>query len=285
MKVPSLNPTDNGLYAYHVLRVAVDRYGKQPAELSAEQLKSAQAQADKTLALEDMALSSPQGARISIPEAALDAGVQQIKARYEDEETFHAAMRGSGMTERALRRALWRELAFDAVMSLVGDDVDPVSEAEVEAFYADNPERFVKPELRTARHILITINPEHSDNTPEAAHERINALLVEARENPKMFPQLALQHSECPSALDEGQLGQVPPGKLYPSLDALLFQLEPGGIGGPVETEAGLHIIYCESVQPGSVIGLDEARDKIRTYLMAERRKARQKAWIQSIKA
>jgi len=283
MKMPALNPTDNGLYAYHVLRVAVERFGKQPAELEPEQLKSAQAQAEKTLALEDVALASPQGARISIPEAALDAAVCQIKARYEDEEAFHSAMRESGMTERALRRALWRELAFDAVMSLVGEEVEPVSEAEVEAFYAENPERFIKPELRTARHILITLNPEYPDNTVEAAHARINALLIEARAHPEKFPELALRHSECPSALDGGQLGQVPPGKLYASLDAVLFQLAPGQVGGSVETEAGLHIVYCEAVQPGSIIALEQARDKIRAYLMAERRKARQKDWLTAL--
>ena len=285
MKMPALNSTDKGLYAYHVLRVAVERFGKQPAELDVEQLKSAQAQADKTLALEDLALASPQGSRVSIPEAALDAALRQIKARYEDEEAFHAAMRESGMTESALRRALWRELAFDAVMSLVGDDVEPVSETEVEAFYAEHPERFVKPELRTARHILITLNPQYPDNTPEAAHARINALMVEALAHPEKFAQLALQHSECPSALDGGQLGQVAPGKLYASLDAVLFQLAPGQVGGPVETEAGLHIIYCEAVQPGCVIAYAQASDKIRAYLMAERRKARQKAWLQAMKA
>lgn len=285
MKVPSMNSTDNGLYAYHVLRVAVERFGKQPAELSAEQLKSAQAQADKTLALENLALSSPQGARISIPDAALDEGVRQIKARYDDEDTFHAAMRSGGLTEAALRRALWRELAFDAVMSLVGDGVPAVSDDDVEAFFAENPERFVKPELRTARHILITINPEYPENTPEAAHARIVALVAEARKAPETFAQLALQHSECPSGLDGGQLGQVPPGKLYASLDAVLFQLKPGDIGGPVETEAGLHIILCEDVHPGGVITLDQAREKIRDHLIEGRRKTQQKMWLKTLKS
>ena len=49
MKIPAKNLSDNGLFAYHVLRVAVEMFGKQPAELSAEQLKVARAQADKTL--------------------------------------------------------------------------------------------------------------------------------------------------------------------------------------------------------------------------------------------
>ena len=283
MKAPALHADNKGLFAYHVLRVAVEVFGKQPASLSPEQLKTARAQADKTWALEDMALSSPEGARVAIPDAAIDAGVAHIKARYEDEDAFIAAMHSSDMTERDLRRALWRELAFDAVMTLAGDGAEPVTDAEVEAFFADHPERFVRPELRTARHILITINPDYPENTSEAAHGRIHALFKEAQDHPDDFAALAIKHSECPTALEGGMLGQVPPGKLYDSLDAVLFQLEKGSVGGPVETEVGLHIVYCEDIQPGAHISLEQARNKIREYLTGERRKARQKAWLQTL--
>jgi len=283
MKASAFESGDKGLYAYHVLRIAVEVFGQQPVDLNPEQLKAARAQADKTRALEDLALSSPEGARISVPDAAVGAGVAQIKARYEDEAAFHAAMHSSDLTERDLRRALWRELAFDAVMTLAGEGVDAVSDADVADFYARYPERFVRPELRTARHILITINPDYSENTPEAAHARINDLYEEAQAAPEKFAALATKHSECPTALDGGLLGQVPPGKLYQSLDAVLFQLDPGGVGGPVETEAGLHIITCDDIKPGATITLDQARDKIREYLMAERLKARQKAWLQTL--
>lgn len=274
---------DKGVYAYHVLRVAVEVFGKQPGDLAPEQLKIARAQADKTCALEDKVLATPDAARVSVPDAALDAAVVQIKARYEDEMQFEAAMRESAMSERDLKRALWRELAFDTVMTLVGEDIAPVTDEEVEAFYADHPERFVKPELRTARHILVTINPDFPDNTPEAAHKRIRDLHEKARLNPDGFADLAEKNSECPSALDGGMLGQVSPGKLYDSLDAVLFQLSEGEVGGPVETEAGLHVILCERIESGEDITLEAAREKIRLYLSAQRRKTRQKAWIDSL--
>lgn len=262
--------------------VAVEVFGKQPSDLAPEQLRVAQTQAGKTCALEDKVLATPEAARVSVPDTALDAAVAQIKARYEDEAAFEAAMRESAMTERDLRRALWRELAFDTVMTLVGDEIDPVTDAEVETFYAENPDRFVKPELRTARHILVTINPDFPDNTPEAAHKRIRDLYDQGCRAPANFAELAEKNSECPSALDGGMLGQVPPGKLYDSLDAMLFQLKEGEIGGPVETEAGLHVILCESIEPGADISLADAREKIRAHLTAQRRKARQKAWIAS---
>lgn len=282
MKSPHMSIEDKGLYAYHVLRIAVEVFGKQPSDLDGEQLKVARAQADKTRALEDLVLGSAEGARISIPDAAVDAGVRQIKARFETEGEFHAAMQGGDLTEADMRRALWRELAFDAVMSLVGDGGDPVTDQDIEAFYTDHPERFVRPELRTARHIMITINPDYPDNTPEVANRRIRELHEQACTDPGSFGELAQKNSECPTALDDGLLGQVPPGKLYDSLDAVLFQLKEGEVGGPVETEAGLHIVYCEDIQAGADIPLNAAREKIREYLNAQRRKAKQKAWIEA---
>ncbi|MBF0246483.1 MAG: nitrogen fixation protein NifM [Alphaproteobacteria bacterium] len=274
---------DPGLFAYHVLRVAVEVYGKQPSELTAEQLKIAHAQAGKTRKLEDRVLASPEGTRMAVPDVAIDAAVRQIKSRYENEAGFVAAMAESGMCETDLRRALWRELAFDAVMSLAGNGTDPITDAEVEAFYADHPERFERPELRTARHILITVNPEFPENTPEVAHKRIAEIHAQAEASPETFGELATQHSECPSALEGGLLGEVPPGKLYPNLDAALFHLAEGEISRPLETEAGLHIVKCEAIRPGAHLSLDQVRGKIREQMSALRRKAKQKAWIASL--
>ena len=39
------------------------------------------------------------------------------------------------------------------------------------------------------------------------------------------FADLASRHSECPTALEGGRLGEVVPGQLFPSLDAALFAL------------------------------------------------------------
>ncbi len=278
---------DPGLQAYHVLRVAVEIFSKQPSELTPEQFKIARERALMALELEDLVLLSAPAARISVPLVAVDTAFDQVRSRYDDSASFEAAMRDGGLSQDDLHRALWRELTFDAVMNLMGngdDDADALTDEDVEAFYANNPKRFQKPEVRTARHILITINPQYPDNTPEVARARIEKLSEELAAHPENFAYLAEKNSECPSALEGGLLGRTLQGKLYPSVDAVLFHLPEGGVGGPVESEAGLHLVLCEKIEPATAIPLADVREKIRTYLNGQRRKAKQKAWLETLK-
>ena len=275
---------DRGLHAYHILRAAVELYGKQPGELEATELSTATARAEQARELENLVLNSDHGRRVSIPDVAVDDAIAHIWARYGDDKAFEQSLLESGVVETDLRRALWRELAFDAVLSMIGDESEPVTDEDIEAYYADNPKHFNRPELRTVRHILITINDDYAENTRDAAFTRITGIAERLAVNPGDFEDQAATQSECPTALEGGLLGQAPQGKLYPELDEALFALNEGEITGPIETQAGFHMIRCEEIQPGAVITLDDAREKLREHLNHKRRKAAQKAWIEGLK-
>lgn len=285
--VPSVQSSmdDKGLIAYHVLRAAVEMFNQQPGALDAPQLQRATERAMQALALEDCVLGSDTGKRISVPEVAVDEAVEQIRTRYEDVSAFEQALLDSGVSVADLHRALWRELVFDAAINVVGDTADPVTDEEIEAFFAENPDRFHQPELRTVRHILITINDEYAENTAPQALRRISSIAEYLAEHPDEFEEQARQHSECPSALEGGLLGEVARGKLYPVLDKVLFELNERDVAGPLESETGYHLILCEAIRPGQNIGLNAVRDIIRDYLMDKKRKVRQKLWIQQCQA
>jgi len=285
--VPSTLPPldDRGLHAYQVLRAAVEIFGRQPGELDAHELSTVTKRADQARDLENLVLTTEMGRRVSVPDVAIDDAVKRIRERFDDHVMFDQALKESGVVETDLRRALWRELAFDAVLSLVGDEVEPVTNAEIEAYYAAHPKHFHRPEQRTVRHILITVNDDYPENTALAAEKRIDEIAAYLEQHPDDFDKQASAHSECPSALEGGLLGDVTPGKLYPELDEALFAMDEGAIAGPVETEAGFHLILCEKIQLGAVISLNEAREKLREHLTNQRRKAAQKAWVSSLRA
>ncbi|MDD5462304.1 MAG: peptidylprolyl isomerase [Methylococcales bacterium] len=60
--------------------------------------------------------------------------------------------------------------------------------------------------------------------------------------------ELALKHSECPTALQGGVSGIVPRGKLCPELDAALFSIKAGEISEIVESEIGFHLVLCQQI-------------------------------------
>ena len=102
---------------------------------------------------------------------------------------------------------------------------------------------------------------------------------------PRHFASLAEVHSECPSALEQGLLGEVERGKLYPELDAVLFRLAAGQFGGPVETELGFHLIFCERIHAATTPAFSQVREAIRARLVERSRRDYQKAWLAELRA
>ncbi len=279
-----MNQSDPG-YAYHLLRGALDLFGKCPQELDDRQYRRAGARADETFSLESLVLSTPEARDTVFSETRLDTAVEEVISRYPDRETFLKDLNGNGLDETILRRALYRELQFDAVMEKVSSQTVLVSDFDVEAFYQSNRDRFIAPEKRTARHILITVNSAYQENTREVALGRIHSLAATLKCDTEQFAGLAQQYSECPTALQHGLLGDVPRGKLYPQLDAVLFALKEGEMSDVVESEVGFHLIKCEKIQRAKTLPLHRVEASIRDTLELRHRRECQNAWLARLKA
>lgn len=62
-----------------------------------------------------------------------------------------------------------------------------------------------------------------------------------------VFGELAKKHSTCPSAPQEGRLGDVDPRRLDDDFREALEALKPGEMSGAVRTRFGYHIIRREN--------------------------------------
>lgn len=269
--------------AYLVLKTAQNLYGKAPAALAPEELAQARGLADRQATLERRVLASSEARDAVVPGATLEAAVREIRGRYPDEEAFLADLAANGLDPEGFSHALERELKVDAVLEKVGSRAALVSPIDVELYYHYHPDQFQRPETRQARHILITINEDLAENTREAAMRRASAIAARLAKDPRRFEEQAMKHSECPTALQGGLLGEVRRGQLYAELEAVLFELEPGRISALVESPLGLHILRCEAVSPAGPLPLDSVRDKIRQHLEARRKRICQKAWLKTL--
>jgi peptidyl-prolyl cis-trans isomerase C len=270
---------------YHVLRTALALYGRTPQELVGGELAEAQEKAAQAYAVEERVLASREAQRVVVSRAAVDAAFADVVARYATRGELHSDLAANGLDEALLRRALRRELICERVLAQIAATAPPVTDAEVAAYYAAHPARFLRPALRTACQILITVNPDFPENTREAAYARVTELHARVLADPSSFAALAERWSECPSALRGGLLGTVPHGRLAPEIDAVLFSLAPGEIGPVVESDLGFHIILCEEVYQEQRLPLDEVRDRIRERLEEERRRQVQQAWLRDLPA
>jgi len=271
--------------AYLALKAAQKLYSKATAALQPEEFARVQTVAQQQLQLETRMLAAPEARDAMVPPSTLELAMQEIRGRYPSAEEFSDDMARNGLDEASFTSALEREMKIEAILEKVGTQADKVSDMDVELYYQYHPEQFRRPETRLARHILITINDTIAENTRSAAGKRINAIQARLAKEPQRFEEQALKHSECPTALDGGKLGDLPRGKLFPELDKALFELKAGEVSGVLESELGFHVLRCDTITEAGILGFDDAKQHIRKLMEQKRKRVCQQAWVKALLA
>ncbi len=269
--------------AYLALKAAQKLYGKAPAALQRDESERVQSMAQRQHQLETRVLAAPEACDAMVPSATLEAAMQEIRGRYPNEEDFANDLAQNGLAEASFATALERELRVEAILEKVGSQAAKVSDTDVELYYQYHPEQFRRPETRLARHILITINETIAENIRVAARKRIDEIATRLAKEPQRFEEQALKHSECPTALDGGKLGDLPRGKLFPELDKALFELKAGEVSSVLESELGFHVLCCDAITEAGVLSYDQAKQHIRKLMEQKRRRACQQAWVKQL--
>lgn len=265
---------------YAMLRTALAMFKQPPAELDEPRLVQLRQRVNGELAIGQRLLQR-QGASGVIPDASVEQAVGQLAAGFESEEAFENTLAYNGLQLDSLREALRYELRVEAAMEQLVRNEAVVSEAEAEIYYLQHRERFTLPETRSVCHILITINDDYPENRRDRALQRINELHAGCAGDGNTLKALAQCHSECPSAMKEGLIGRAKPGQLYPPLDTALFAMAEGAVSEVIESEIGLHILYCEQIHPAVTLPFEQVKEKIVILLEQTKRKSLLKQWLQ----
>lgn len=269
---------------YLSLKLASQMFSKSLEALAPDELRRVSAVAEKQREIEALILTTPEAANVMLPETSVGASLMEIRARYGNEQDYLADLERIGLTPETLSQAVERDMVVEAVLEKVAARSATVSETEVEIFWFMHKDRFRRPETRKLRHILITINDTLPGSERDTVKKKIDGIRTRLVKDPSRFAEQALKHSECPTAMSGGVLGDVPRGQLYPEIEAVAFELETGAISEPVESEMGYHLVYCEAIQPERIAPLNEARATIRTHLETQRRSLCQKSWINALR-
>ena len=269
--------------AYLALKAAQKLYGKVPDALSPADFEHVQSMAQQQHKLEARVLITPEARGVMVPNSTLEAAMQEIRGRYAGEEEFVSDLARNGLDESSFAAALEREMKVEAVLEKVATQAARVSDMDVELYYQYHPEQFRRPETRLVRHILITINETIAENTSAEASKRIATIQARLTKEPQRFEEQAQKHSECPTALDGGKLGDLPRGKLFPELDKALFEMKAGEVSGVMESELGFHVLRCDAITEAGVLGYDQAKPHIRKLMEQKRKRVCQQAWMKQL--
>lgn len=164
------------------------------------------------------------------------------------------------------------ETEEDAIVrSLLEQKVEPLAagEAECRRYYDGRVDRFRTPDLFEASHILI--EPEGEEEAAWAAAEaEARAIAEEVGNSMEAFAAAAREFSKCPSAHQDGSLGQVRRGELVPAVQEALEALPEGTAGRePIRSRFGWHVLRLQRRIKGHTLPFEMVRPKIADMLDA----------------
>lgn len=148
-----------------------------------------------------------------------------------------------------------------------------VSAKDVEDYYNENKEQFMKDETVNASHILV--------ESEETAYE----ILASIKGGATTFEDAAREYSTCPSKENGGSLGDFERGQMVPEFDKAVFEMQVGEITDtPVKTQFGYHLIKLNSKSEKAVTPLEEIKDRLESVLLEEKRQKAYQSKINQLK-
>jgi len=143
-----------------------------------------------------------------------------------------------------------------------------IPEADLRAFYEDNLDQYTTPEQVRARHILLKVDDNRSEEEADAQIAIIRQRLAAGED----FAALARQLSEdTGSAAQGGDLGFFGRGAMVPEFEEAAFSATAGEVVGPVRSSFGVHLLEVMERREGGVRPFEEVRAQIRFRLQGER--------------
>lgn len=267
------------LHGYLELKLAWELFQKAPEMLSEPERHRLSEIARKQDSIEHRILTSPQAAQVVVPATTLASRIAEIRQRYPSAEEFAHDMERCELNETSLSEAVERDLRVESILEKVASATPEVNAVDAEIYYRLHPEAFDRPEARRLRHILITFNSGKEKIKGLARLENLRSKLTSAEK----FAEAALQNSQCPTAMEGGQLGIVKRQQLYAELEPAAFELVEGEISAVLESPIGLHIIRCDEILPSGMLSFDEACPRIIERLTDKRRRSAQRDWIKAL--
>ncbi len=202
---------------------------------------------------------------IRITDSEVDVGIDEIRGRFQSEIEFQNEISRQAISKSEFRKNVRNQLkTIKLINQEVRSQVLPPTEEEMRRYYEENKEEMISPEQARARHILIMIT---EDTSQEKARKKIDKIYKKVKANPARFSSYAEELSECPSGRVGGDLGYFPKGAMVKEFSDVAFALEIGGISEPVKTRFGYHIIKLVGKRSREKRTFTEVRDHLRNLM------------------
>ena len=190
----------------------------------------------------------------------------------------------SGLTEQGYRQELRRQLLETKMLNLRIQGRLRVTDDDVRGAY----QRLVVDERKQLGFRAAWIRISAPQSLSEKALRERRALadrIVAAARRGEDFAVLARRYSEDASTRSQGgSLGQLKPGQLPASLDAVALSLDPGSVSEPVRSGTDFVILKLVSRDDSQLPPYEEARDELSQRVYMEKMNKARSHWIDGLR-
>jgi len=178
--------------------------------------------------------------------------------KIQSDEELDQLLKEQNMTRQELLDTLMRMSIPHEIINYEVRRKISVSDKEIQAYYDEHRQDFVKPERVVFREIVFLYEEANRDEVRARAESTRREL-----DAGKDFGELAGEVSEVSSKERGGLVGPFTKGELRPEIESQVFALKPGELAGPIDTGRAFHIIRLETKEGEQVTPLPDAKDMI----------------------
>ncbi len=220
---------------------------------------------------------------LGVSSTDVDAHLERVRGQQgwtEDQLRLYLSSQGLSMAQfRAeVRENLLRQRVIGAVL---GSKVR-IGETDLQDYYKEKLTRANTEYEVEAAHIVLTVPAQATEAEESAVRQKATELLQRARAG-EDFTALAKQYSQGPGAANGGYLGTIRRGSLDGALETTLFEVEPGGVGGPVRTGFGYHIVKAIARKTLPPKPFEEVKGQLQRELHNKRLEDELGKWIDEL--
>ena len=195
------------------------------------------------LVLESLQLQEADSRGVVLDDETLTRAVRDYAVQNRmDIDQFIAALDQEGISYRAFREQVRRQLTLDRVQREVVNRRVYITEQDIDQllaspFFAEQ----ISDEYRVG-HILLAVDQNAPAEKVQALAAKADGLVAQLRDGAD-FAALAVEHSSASTALEGGDLGWRKASRLPRLFAEQVLGLEVGGVIEPLRNSSGIHIV------------------------------------------
>ncbi len=183
-------------------------------------------------------------------------------------EDYKEQIRNQILTQRVIREEVAREIK--------------VTREEVEKYYQEHQNDFIRPEQVFLSEIFISTEGKSPEEIAEA-EKKASSLLEQIRQGAD-FPELAKRHSDGSTADRGGELGGFERGQLSKEIADIVFGMRRGQVTDVIRTQGGFLILRVDERFDAGLQPVDKVEGEITNILYNQRIPAQLRKYVERLR-